>query len=156
MKLIVLLCLFFSTTTAVDWNTECINGIYTGLSKFNFFGQKPGDTYGNVCTNKLGVRSLWAAAKSYCTPKEIEAGEKKLGGDCTKKGNVTLVPYFDVLPILTDQFIHNLQAVQFSDIKVKRIRNNSVLLSPTLFEISRGSQVRSPSEISFYRFTDWI
>lgn len=141
MKAFLFLYFFLSFTVAIDWDTECVNGIYSTISEFVFFGGTPDDYYENVCTNKLGVRSIWAAAKRYCTAKEIKAGENMLGGYCTEYGSVTLVPYSDVLPILTDKFIDGLQVVEFTDINETKVWNNSVLLSATLYGISRKTQV---------------
>lgn len=149
MKAILFLYLFLGVTIAINMETECMNGIYEGISEFIFSWSTPDDYYGNICTNKLGVRSLWAAAKRYCTSKEIEAGEKMLGGYCTKYGSVTLVPYSDVLPILTDKFINGLQVVEFPDINETKVWNDSVLLSPTLYQISRQTQVSRPSKMIY-------
>lgn len=76
---------------------------------------------------------MWAAAKLYCTQHEINTGEKMLGGYCEEYGLVTLVPYSEILPILTDEFIAGLPVVEFDDINETKIWDHSVLLSEAFY-----------------------
>ena len=120
----------------------CLDGISTAITEFVFRGGTPDDYYGNLCTNKLSVHSMWAAAKLYCRPREITAGEKLIGGWCTEYGSVTLVPYSKVLPDLTDDYISSLQVVNYRDINETKTWNKPVLLSQGLAFAGEKTTVR--------------
>ncbi|RFU31402.1 hypothetical protein B7463_g4916, partial [Scytalidium lignicola] len=107
---------------------ECLDGIRTAVSEFQFFNETPGDYWGSLCTNDLSVHSMWAAAKVYCTSNEISGGEKLLGEYCVEYG-FELTPYSTILPDLTDEYINSMEVVSFSDINETKIWNNSILLS---------------------------
>lgn len=114
-----------------------MNGIRTDIAEFVFAGAEELDYWGSLCTHNLSVPSMYAATKLYCTPKEIEAGTKMLGEYCIEYGNVSLVPYAEVLPSLTDDFIASLQVVEFTDIDATKIWNNSILISSKFAEAGR-------------------
>ncbi|KAI1611070.1 ferric-chelate reductase [Exophiala viscosa] len=114
--------------------SDCVNGIRTDLSKFNFAGGTPGDDWGNVCTNNLSVHSMWAAARLYCAPKEIAVGAKLLGVFCQQFGQVKLLPYQEVLPHLTEDYVSSLPIVGFNDINETKIWDHPVLISKDFFD----------------------
>lgn len=122
-------------------DTNCINGIRTALAEIVFDGTDPKDYWGNICTNNLSVTSMWATAMVYCTERERIAGEDMLSEYCTEYGSVTLTPYDDVLPLLTDEFIKALPQVNFKDVDAPAIWNNSVILSEKLFTASTHTVV---------------
>ncbi|RMZ91127.1 hypothetical protein DV736_g1634, partial [Chaetothyriales sp. CBS 134916] len=139
------LTLFFALSGislgAVDQYTGCLEGIATALAYLTFNSTDATDYYGNECTNTDVVRSMWAAAKIYCTPKEIEAGAKQLGGYCEEYGSVTLVPYSKVLPILTQSYISSLPVAEYSDIAKATVFNTSVLISKSFYKTAKDTYV---------------
>lgn len=142
MKVLALLLVFPALGLGVvDKFIGCLMGIQTSLSSLTFSSTDPADYYGNECANKDMVWSMWAAAKVYCTPQEIEAGEKLLAGDCQTYGSVTLTPYAKVLPHLTDEYIKSLPIAQYSDINGATIFNTSVLISRPYFKDGRDTYV---------------
>lgn len=137
-------CLLLSLTSAAlgfHEVTSCIEGIHTDISEFVFEGNPPEDYYGQACTNKLSVTSLWAAAKIYCTPSEITAGSKALAQTCQQYGFITLIPYSEIAPSLTDDFISSLPIVEYSDIDPTKTWNHSVLISKELYEAGKKTTV---------------
>ena len=142
MKLLILSLAWSGLSLgAVDEYTGCLGGIETAISYLTFNGTDPEDYYGNLCTNKIVVTSMWAAAKLYCTPKQIEAGVKQFGGYCTEYGGVTLTPYLNVLPVLTDDYIKSLPVAQYSDIGAGTVWNTSVLISRSFYKAARNTYV---------------
>jgi len=134
--------LLWKVTLANDPNVYCLDGIRTALAGIVFDGTDPEDYWANICTNNLSVTSMWAATKVYCSNREITAGEEMLGGYCTEYGSVTLVPYSDVLPKLTQNFIKSMPIVEFKDVDSPVIWNSSVLISAGLFKASKRTVVR--------------
>lgn len=126
---------------SMDWDVQCINGIQTALGSFVFAGSELLDYYTNMCTHELTVTSMWAAAKVYCTPKEIAAGSEVQAGYCTEYGMVELTPYSEVLPILTDDYIASLQVVTYDDIDPLAVWNDTVLLSEDLYKLGYRTTV---------------
>lgn len=132
----------------VDQYVDCLDGIYTAISYLTFSGTDATDYYGTACTNKVVVTSMWAAAKMYCTPKQIDLGYKQLDKQCEEYGSVALTPYSEVLPTLTDQYIKSLPVAQYSDIKAGTIFNTSVLISRSLYKAGRDTYVRPHASTS--------
>lgn len=95
---------------------------------------------------------MWAATKVYCDPNEIEAGSKMLSDYCTEYGEVSLTPYAEVLPTLTDDFITSLELVEHEDFDEAKIWNHSILLSPKLFEAGQRTTVSLRSYILLVTF----
>ncbi len=117
-----------------DKDAECINGIRTAVSEFTFFTPDASGYWPNFCNNTYGVRSLWASVKLYCSPEEIVAGTGLIGPYCLEYGMVELTPYETILPELTDEYMANLQVVNWADINETKIWNNSVVLSPQFYK----------------------
>lgn len=124
-----------------NFDTACVDGITTDITEFTFAGGEELDYYTNLCTNNLTVHSVWAAAKVYCTPKQITAGEKLLSGYCEEYGLVKLVPYAEVLPLLTNEFISSLPIVEYSDVDATKILNHSVLISRDFYKAGMHTTV---------------
>lgn len=127
----------------VDKWVACVQGISSAIGYVVFAGADPTDYYGTMCTNNLTVVTLWASAKLYCSPKEIEEGSKLLGGYCTEYGSVELTPYSQVAPILTDKFISSLPRAYYSDIAAGTIFNTSVVISRPFYKSARDTYVRT-------------
>jgi hypothetical protein len=124
----------------VNLATECMDSVVAAVTDFTFAGADP-DYYTTLCTYNMSVYSMWTAAKLYCTPTEIEAGSAEYEGYCTEYGNVGLVPYSEVESELTDAYIKTLQVVNFEDIDETQIWNHSILISKSLYEISKRTVV---------------
>ncbi|KIW31772.1 uncharacterized protein PV07_03368 [Cladophialophora immunda] len=154
MKTLSLLLFLCGLSRAVDKETGCLDGVQTAVSYLTFNETDP-DYYVNSCTNKLVVYSMWAAAKLYCTPREIAAGEKEFSGYCEEYGNVELIPYAKVLPILTDEYIKSLPVAQFSDIEDFTVFNTSVLISKSLFKAGRDTYVIFDLEYVLHQRYGW-
>ncbi|KAL2402655.1 Ferric/cupric reductase transmembrane component B [Exophiala dermatitidis] len=116
-----------------DKNIECINGIRTAIAEFTFTGGSPLSYWENICQNKLAVESEWAAAKVYCNEKQIKAGSKHLADYCMEYGMVELIPYSEIEPMLTDDFIASLEVVGYNDINATKIWDHPVLLSKDFY-----------------------
>ncbi|KIX92196.1 uncharacterized protein Z520_12077 [Fonsecaea multimorphosa CBS 102226] len=138
----------------VDKYTGCLDGVQTAISYLTFNERDP-DYYTNACTNKLVVTSMWAAGKVYCTPREIAAGEKQFAGYCEEYSNVKLIPYAEVLPILTDDYIKSLPIAQFSDIEDFTVFNTSVMISRSLYKAGRDTYVTFDLEYVLHQRYGW-
>ncbi|EXJ71662.1 uncharacterized protein A1O5_05470 [Cladophialophora psammophila CBS 110553] len=108
---------------AVDEYTGCLDGIETAVSDLTFNGTASASYYDKLCTNRLVMTSMWVAAKVYCTPKQIEAGENQFAGYCVEYGGVKLIPYSE------------------SDIEDLTVFNTSVLISRSLYKAAKDTYV---------------
>ena len=136
-----LLTLWLSPALAgMDWDIQCMAGINTAVSEISFVPISE-EYYPNMCQNELIVNSWWAAAKLYCTPKEIEAGEKLYAGYCEEYGGVELVTYAETLPILTDEYIAALNVVTYDTRDASVVWETPVLISYDLYEAGYRSSV---------------
>lgn len=117
---------------AEDKAVQCVDGISTVIGEFTFASDEPEDYWVNFCTNDLGVTSMWAAAKLYCTPPDIIAGYNYLNHWCVEYGLLNLTTYEQILPKLTNDFIASLPVVNFVDINETKVWNTSVLMSKDL------------------------
>lgn len=85
---------------------------------------------------------MWAAAKVYCTEKEISAGEEWARGSCTGVGFDLRVSYAALLPNLTDEAIAALPVVDFADtLDITHVWNTSVLISEALYDTGKRTVV---------------
>ena len=137
----LLLALSSLSSGAVDQYTGYLDGIQTAISYLTFDGADPEDYFGTACTNKLVVTSMWAAAKVYCTTKQIEAGFQEFAGYCSEYGSVELVPYTKVLPLLTNDYIKSLPVAQYSDVENATVFDTSVMISTSLYRTGKDTYV---------------
>jgi hypothetical protein len=141
--LLVAIALFLSPVIGgLDPDVQCINGIQTALNQLTFEDLDPEDYYGSRCTLGLFLTSFWACAKVFCTEKQIDAGAKLWGGYCTEYGMVELVPFSEVLPLLTDEYLAALPVVSYEDIDPTEVWNTSVMLSESLYHTGARTTVR--------------
>lgn len=120
--------------------SDCLYGILTALSEFTF-NTSTADYYYNTCQDETFLESMYAAAKLYCSPDQINAGQAAINTTCTSYGLIHLVPYETVLPNLTDTFIASLPVVNFEDIGTVADWNSSILISPSLFRTGVDTEV---------------
>lgn len=125
-----------------DPDVQCLNGVQTALSQLTFEDGDPEDYYGSMCTHGLFLNSFWASAKVFCTQKQIDAGAELWGGYCIEYGMVELVPYSEVLPLLTDEYLSSLPVIAYDDIDPTKLWNTSVLLSESLYLSGYRTTVR--------------
>ncbi|KAL2066622.1 hypothetical protein VTL71DRAFT_2693 [Oculimacula yallundae] len=111
---------------------DCLEGIVAATGQFIFNATDA--YYNNLCHGELFLTSVYAAAKTYCTPEEIIAGSASVGKQCVKFGFTFLTPYEEFAPNLTDAFISTLPVVGYEDIAVNPMRNTSVIVSKSLFK----------------------
>ena len=154
MKPFLLLLTVLSQITLVicdawDPATDCIDGISSDVTSFTFGDVEVGNYYATLCNGTLSTTSLWAAAKLYCSQLEIEAGEKLVASWCTEYGETTLVPYAQVEPTLTKEFIASLPVVNYEDIAAAQVWNTSVVISKDLFIAGYKTSVSAPNLVRF-------
>lgn len=138
MLLVALFLLSLLTNIlALDTSIECINGIQTVVSRLQFTKEK------SICSGDHHVHTLWAAAKLYCSPEEIDAGSAMLAEECLRDGS-QLVPYTQILTRLSDGYIRSLPVVDFTGLGSKKVWSTPVLISRELCEIARRTTVSYP------------
>ncbi len=150
----ILLALSGLSLGSVDEFTACLNGVQTAISYLTWNVTDPEDYYVNGCTNKLLVSSMWAAAKVYCTAEQIEAGSVLFGGYCTEYGGVELIPYSDVLPVLTNDYIKSLPIARYSDLQNLTVFNTPVLISRSFYKAAKDTSVGGRALLLYMMFTD--
>lgn len=142
------LLLLQSALADVDPDIYCMDGVRSAMQKFTLGDSILLTYYENMCQYNLTVISLWATGKTYCTPKEIEAASKLFGEQCLEYGGVELVPYSEILPLLTDEYIASLPQLGLEDIDPTKIWTTPIMPTKHLWSLA----VRS--SVSFQH--DWI
>ena len=140
---------------AVANPVDCLEGIIVATGQFIFNAT---DTYyNNLCHGELFLTSVYAAAKTYCTPEEIVAGSASVGKTCREDGFTVLSAYEEFAPKLTDSFIASLPVVNYEDIAFSPSRNTSVLVSESLYKAGSDTFV-CPNSIPSYplAFILWL
>lgn len=118
-----------------------MDGVRAALQQFALGDSALLTYYENMCQYNLTVISLWATGKTYCTPKEIEVGGKFFGEQCLEYGGVELVPYSEILPLLTDEYIASLPLLGLEDIDPTEIWTTPILLTKHLWSLAVRSSV---------------
>lgn len=118
----------------------CGDGVQTAVSSFLFAGDTTDDYWANICTNELGVQSLGAGVKTYCSDAEREPSWELLQEYCSESA-LNLTDWSTLEPTLTDELVRSFEIVQFEDIDPTKIWNGSVLLSRTLYAASLRTTV---------------
>lgn len=94
---------------ALKKNQVCFDTVYESYGYMIFAGDDAESYYYSACQYPPKVLSIYAAAKVYCTPDEINAGIEFLGHYCEEYG-----PDLELLPL--DSFAANL-----SDAAIKKM-----------------------------------
>nr|KMM71584.1 metalloreductase [Coccidioides posadasii RMSCC 3488] len=121
-----------SLAADIPESARCVISVAEALSHIRFAGSLNSTYTGYICTNRLHTYSLYAAIKLYCSLSNIEPGLHVLDGDCEKEG-FKRIPYKDVEPQLSDEYLASLRVVEFGEV-AKRIRlPEPVLISGNYF-----------------------
>lgn len=128
--------------TAIAPHQYCGDAVQSVVSSFTFNGTGPDEYTANYCSNQLGVLSMAAGVKTYCSTDEVQPGWDLLTGYCTSDG-LDLTPWADILPSLTNDFISSLPVVEFADIAEAVVQNSSILISRDLWRTSYRTTVGS-------------
>lgn len=118
----------------------CGDGVQTAVSSFTFAGDTTEDYWANICTNELGIQSLGAGVKTYCSNTEKEPSWELLQGYCSENGLI-LTDWTAVEGKLTNSLVQGFQVVQFEDIDATKIWNSSILISGPLYSASLRTTV---------------
>ena len=137
---LLLLTALLSYGVAAD-DTLCVNAITTAVTPFKFADAS--SYYVDVCAGSMTSLSVWAAAKTYCTPLEAEAGIRSLNVTCLQHGGMELTSYDDTQGNFTDEFMKSLKVVEYEDIAEAKLWNETILISKPLFETSERTVVCS-------------
>ena len=111
---------------------DCLQGIVAATGQFIF--NATDSYYNNYCHGELFLTSVYAAAKTFCTPEEIRAGSASVGKTCTDYGFTTLSPYEEFESRLTASFIAELPVVNFEDVALNPMRNTSIIISESFYK----------------------
>ncbi|KAH0842692.1 hypothetical protein FOPE_07590 [Fonsecaea pedrosoi] len=118
-------------------------GVETAVDYLTFNLTNPTDYYGNLCTNKVYTISMYAAAKLYCSIREIQAGYDYFNQECQEYGEgLTLVPYSDIEPLLTDEYMKSLTVADYNDYEKGTVFNEPVLITRSYWKTARDTWSR--------------
>ncbi|ELR05479.1 hypothetical protein VC83_07147 [Pseudogymnoascus destructans] len=115
--------------------TLCVDGIRTAVTLFTFADAS--SYYVNICAGNLTTLSIWAAAKTYCTPLEIEAGSRSFSDYCLQYAGFELASYAETERNFTDEYMKNLKVVEYEDIAKAKLWNETIVISKPLWETSK-------------------
>lgn len=131
LLIIILTGTLLALTTAAN-PVDCLQGIVAATGQFIF--NATDSYYNNYCHGELFLTSVYAAAKTFCTPEEIRAGSASVGKTCTDYGFTTLSPFEEFEPRLTASFIAELPIVNFEDVALSPMRNTSIIISESFYK----------------------
>ncbi|KAI5457526.1 ferric reductase NAD binding domain-containing protein [Mariannaea sp. PMI_226] len=115
---------------------ECVVGIFHAYGKLSFEGIGYGNLYMNLCQNPLGVASMYAACKVYCSEYEIKTGMVAYNEYCDDNKSGPLLPESEVAVNTTDEAIRNMVVVGTEALKVKNNYTTPVLISESLYALT--------------------
>lgn len=140
--LLITLGLFFSPALGQrDTQGDCMQGIRTALQNFYFSGGNVFNFWENLCMNELRIASIYAAAEVYYTPEEIAVGSALLDQTCLFRGRVSVIPYSEIKPNLTDEYVTSLPKLTYQDVDVKLVLTEAYLMDQELFELGFKTEV---------------
>ncbi|KFY04042.1 hypothetical protein V490_00012 [Pseudogymnoascus sp. VKM F-3557] len=116
-------------------DTLCVDGIRTAVTLFKF--SDASSYYVDICAGNLTTLSIWAAAKTYCTPLDIEAGSRSFSVDCLQYAGLELASYAETEGNFTDEYMKNLKIVEYEDIAKVKLWNETIIISKPLWEASK-------------------
>ncbi|KAJ9366216.1 hypothetical protein DTO282E5_9105 [Paecilomyces variotii] len=134
-RLLILLALTCGILVSADEATNqerCVESIFEAYSRLSFNGSHSQPWLVNSCKNALRTRSIYAAAKVYCSPSEIQAGIAHINEPC--QGDLARTPYSEIEPELTDEYIRGLRVVEYQEVSKAVELDSPVLISRAYFE----------------------
>lgn len=133
----------FSSALDLVKSARCIVTISEALVYLSFAGSRNSSFLDKICTNELRTFSLYAAAKVYCNPTEIDDGLLFLDNECENKG-LARIPYSTIEPVLTDEYIANLRVVEFREVDKGVEQTDPILISGDFFWRAYRTNVSVP------------
>lgn len=140
-RALLFLALGLLSSVVMGQQFGCMSGIRQALSPFYFAGGQVFDYYQNLCTNELRVTSIYAAAKVYCTEQEIEVGALTLQDNCLLWGGVEAIPYSEIEPKLTEEYIASLPTLTYEDREVEILLSEVYLIDEEYYRIALRAAV---------------
>lgn len=134
-----------SIASALKKDQYCFDAVYEAMGDLTFVGNTAEEYWNSTCQNPLKVTSMYASAKTYCTPHEIDAGASVLAHYCMEYGTLELAPMSQFAENLTDEFIKGMRVIDHDEIPETDNITEFVLLSPSYFGGSLRTVVSSPS-----------
>ncbi len=131
----------YTVSSTIAVNQECVSAIYSIIGNLNFEGIGYGDYYTGVCQNPLKVISIYAIAKTYCAPADLQPGIDYLNWACQNYGEVELMPIFEVAVNLTEESIRTFPILQQSDEDNTRNLTTPILISRSWFDLGFRTEV---------------
>ncbi len=128
-----------SSIIAVD--QECVSAVYSIIGDLNFEGIGYGDYYMGVCQNPLKVISIYAIAKTYCAPAEVQPGVDYLNWSCQNYGGIELIPASEVAVNLSEESIRSYPILQQSDEDSTMNLTTPILISRDWFDLGFHTEV---------------
>ncbi|KAL7939228.1 hypothetical protein V8C35DRAFT_326351 [Trichoderma chlorosporum] len=122
-----------SSTIAVD--QECLSAVFGIVGGLNFEGLGYGNYFLANCQNPLNVASVYAIAKTYCPPSDLEPGVDYLNSSCQTNGGVVFMPEADVAANLTDEAISRFPILNQTDVSPMENLTTPVLISRDWFNL---------------------
>jgi hypothetical protein len=122
-----------SLASALRKDQYCFDAVYEALADLSFVGNTADEYWNSTCQNPLKVTSMYASAKTYCTPHEIEAGVAVLAKYCFEYGTLELAPMSQFADNLTDDFIKGMRMINYQEIPETDNITELVVMSPTYF-----------------------
>lgn len=141
-RLLILLALTCGILVSADEATNqerCVESIFEAYSRLSFNGSHSQPWLVNSCKNALRTRSIYAAAKVYCSPSEIQAGIAHINEPC--QGDLARTPYSEIEPELTDEYIRGLRVVEYKEVSKAVELDSPVLISRAYFEAAFRTNV---------------
>ncbi|KAF2502862.1 hypothetical protein BU16DRAFT_554894 [Lophium mytilinum] len=117
-------------------NQVCVDAIFEAFGDLNFEGVGYGEYYVSICNNSLKVNSIYATAKTYCKPEDIEPGFAMLAEYCTDYAEVELLPMSDFTENLTDSYISSMRVIDYEEVAEFDNITTTVLLSRAYYRAS--------------------
>ncbi|RVX68247.1 hypothetical protein B0A52_07250 [Exophiala mesophila] len=152
---IFLLALGLFSSLVLGQDFGCMSGIRTALAPFYFSGGQVFDYYQNLCTNELRVTSIYAAAKVYCTEKEIEVGVSLLEDNCFTWGDVEAIPWSEIEPKLTDEYIASLPTLTFEDRAAGGVLSEPYLIDEDYYQLALRAAIVPNRQFSLHMKYGW-
>jgi len=134
----------------LDPNQDCVEGIVEVYGEIPFDGDT-GDYYVDLCTNPLKLITVYAAALTYCTADEIDAGFKLRGGYCSQYGLVEQVPMSEFAANLTPEAIKQMPIIEYTGEEPTENITAPAIISQEWYELSFLTVVESPGNFTCSR-----